>query len=224
MKDIKFGNLKIGNDTAIINMGSATRCPSAERQLCDLVDNRKCYALRDEGLYPQVLPYRDRQQEYWLNNSAEIIAFELLEVLSHKKAKIKFVRWSEAGDFHSAECVEKLIQIAKLTPRLIHYTYTHRTDLLDTLIPRPKNLVIQVSTSSFEDAKTYAATGFNSFYTDTTLSIRGKKDTELQTAHELATQLLKTKYGSKALICKWDCSICSLCKVNAKKVIHICLH
>jgi len=224
MKDIKFGNNKLPNNTLIINMGSATHCPAAERGLCDLASSKTCYALRDEGLYPQPLPYRNRQQEYWLNNDAETIAFEMLEALSHKRSAVKFVRWNESGDLHGPECAEKLIKIAKLTPKLVHYIYTHRTDLLDELVDRPRNLVVQVSTSSFSEAKEFAKKGFNSFFTDTTISIANKRDTKEQTAHELGTKLLKTKYGPKALICKWDCSICSLCKVNAKKVIHICIH
>lgn len=224
MKDIKFGNNKLPNNTLIINMGSATHCPSAERALCDLAASKSCYALRDENQYPQPLPYRNRQQEYWLGNEAETIAFELLEAISHKRSAVKYVRWNEAGDLHGPECVEKLIKIAKLTPNLVHYLYTHRTDLLDDLTERPRNLVVQVSTSSLAEASEYTKQGFNSFFTDTTISIAHKKDTPTQTAHELGTQLLKAKHGPKALICKWDCSICSLCKVNGNKVIHICLH
>lgn len=244
----KFGNAKVGENTLIINMGPATSCPSAERGLCPIAG--KCYAARDEGLYPKTaIPYRERQKEYWLGNPAEQIAFDIQEIMegydrlhmnrqkkalekakkAHKKrpdvkpAK-KIVRWNESGDFHSHECVEKLIAIAELTPDILHYTYTHRTDLIELLEGRPKNLVVQVSVDSIEDARKYNAMGFNAFFTDTTISIRNKKKVEGLDPHEGATKILREKYGKSALICKWSCEECSLCKVNHAKTIHICVH
>lgn len=244
----KFGNAKVGENTLILNMGPALSCPSAERGLCPIAG--KCYAARDEGMYPKTaVPYRERQKDYWLGNTAEQIAFDIQEIFegyerilakrfekAHKEAKAKhkkrptppkekrIMRWNESGDFHSHECVEKLMKIAELTPDVLHYTYTHRTDLVELLENRPKNLVVQVSVDSIEDAHKYNALGFNAFFTDTTISIRNKKKVEGLDPHEGATKLLKAKYGKNALVCKWSCEDCSLCKVNHAKTIHICVH
>ena len=46
------GNSKIGNDTMILNMGSAMNCPSKKLGLCKL--GSKCYALKAEKLYKPV--------------------------------------------------------------------------------------------------------------------------------------------------------------------------
>ena len=243
----KFGNAKVGDSTLIINMGPALECPSAERSLCPIAG--KCYAARDETIYKQTGPYRARQKEYWLGNDAEQIAFDIQEIFegyerihyrridaainkakaAHRKrpkreAPKKIVRWNESGDFHSHECIEKLMRIAELTPDILHYTYTHRTDLIELLEGRPKNLVVQVSVDSIEDAHKYNALGFNAFFTDTTISIRNKKKVEGLDPHEGATKILREKYGKSALICKWSCEECSLCKLNHAKTIHICVH
>jgi len=243
----KFGNAKVGENTLIINMGPATTCPSAERGLCPIAG--KCYAARDERLYPNAYPYRQKQQAYWLENDAEQIAFDIQEIFegyerihyrkvdkaiasakaAHRKrpkreAPKKIVRWNESGDFHSMECVEKLMKIAELTPDILHYTYTHRTDLVELLEGRPKNLIIQVSVDNQKDSDKYNKMGFNTFFTDTTISIRNRKKVEGLDPHEGATKLLKAKYGKNALVCKWSCENCSLCKVQHAKPIHICIH
>lgn len=247
IKDYKFGNAKVGENTLIINMGSATHCPSAERGLCPIAG--QCYAARDERIYPTTLPYRDRQEKYWLETSAEQIAYDIEEVYSgferlqqkrhvkdvkdakasHRrrpryKAIKRLLRWNESGDFHGEACVEKLFTVADLTPDVLHYLYTHRTDLVPLMVDHPKNVVIQISVDNPEDSAKYNAMGFNTFFTDTAISIRNRKVIDGLDAHTAATKMLKAKYGAKALVCKWDCSICSLCKVQHGKPIHIVIH
>ena len=64
--EVSMGNLKIGKDTIIFNMGSATECPSRKNGMCKL--GNKCYAIKAEISYPDCKPYRDRQKSYWLNS------------------------------------------------------------------------------------------------------------------------------------------------------------
>ena len=59
---LSFGNLKVGKDTAIFNMTPAFRCPSEELGLCSIA--KICYAKKAERMYPQVTPYREKQEEY----------------------------------------------------------------------------------------------------------------------------------------------------------------
>jgi hypothetical protein len=221
------GNTKItGGATMIINMGSATRCPSASLGLCEIAG--KCYAVNAEHFRPQVLPYRDRQQEYWLGHDAESIALDILAVQARKHQPFRYCRFNESGDFHTAECCHKLSDIARITHAtgdpLVYYTYTHRTDLLPHLADRPRNLVIQVSTSDPGAAKDYTAMGFNVFFCDTAISVKGRHVVSGMPAHDWATQELRKKYGASALLCGWDCGVCGYCKTNHHKPIYICLH
>lgn len=138
---ISRGNSKLGNDTLIFNMGSGTNCPSRKLGHCKL--GNKCYALKAERLYPQCLPSRDRQEAYWLGNSIIRIIEDFGRLLTTKKTRvdgklvklesaIKWLRFNEAGDFHSQECVEKLDQLSVYL-ELVHgirtYGYSARKDL-----------------------------------------------------------------------------------------------
>lgn len=243
--EFKFGNSKIRDNTLITNMGSAHNCPSANLHMCPIAGSQ-CYAYRDENTYPGALPFRVRQEAYWLSNPAEVFVDHIMSALAGREKYVarqkvkhfakhgpagwipfkKVVRWNESGDFHGPACVEKLKTIAELTPGVTHYVYTHRTDLVQQLTTRPKNLVVQVSVSTEQDSAKYNALGFNTFFTDTTLSIKGKtkKLIEGMEAHAWAKAKLKEKYGSSALTCSWECNKCALCKVNHGKSIHICMH
>ena len=72
--DIKKGNKKIGTNTLIFNMCSATDCPSKKRGLCQLPDTKYCYAFGAEIRYKAVLAYRRRQEKAWDKLSATDIA------------------------------------------------------------------------------------------------------------------------------------------------------
>ena len=131
--EVSQGNSKIGTDTIIFNMGSATHCPSRAKGLCKL--GRRCYALKAEILYDNTLPYRDRQADYWLNNPAKRIASALSTIILklNKKARvIKYIRFNESGDFWSQKDVSKLDKVAgyvRAETGVIVYGYTARKDL-----------------------------------------------------------------------------------------------
>jgi hypothetical protein len=108
--ELKRGNLKIGKDTIIFNMGSATECPSKKKGKCKL--GNKCYALKDEMSYPDCKPYRDRQKSYWLNSGIGQIITDFHYRISRMRIKPKYFRFNEAGDFWSQDCVDKLNKIS----------------------------------------------------------------------------------------------------------------
>jgi len=135
-----IGNHKIGTDTMIINMGSANECPSKALGLCDIAD--KCYCIKAERQYPNVLKFRNKQAEVWSTLDAFTIAGSIQDRFNRSKG-LKYVRFNESGDFYGQDCVEKLKEIARWTPNVHYYTYTHRSDLqFDNL---PDNLVINGS-------------------------------------------------------------------------------
>lgn len=134
------GNLKLGKDTLIFNMSSATDCPAKEHCLV----KEKCYALKAEKQYPAVLPYRRRQEEAWKTEPVEKLAQDIKGIMARKrKNKINFVRFSEAGDFKSQLDVEKLKELARNISEVTFYGYTARKDLKFQDIP--ENLIINGS-------------------------------------------------------------------------------
>ena len=92
----------------------------------------KCYALKSERPYrPNVKPFRDRQEKFWLGVSAEDFATQFLIINSLKPIPFNAIRLNEAGDFHSQECVQKAEKIARILKQfgVIVYCYTSREDL-----------------------------------------------------------------------------------------------
>lgn len=143
----KNGNKKIGNDTLIFNITSATECPSRKRGLCQLDNPNKCYALKAERMYPNVKPARDKQREYWdittWDKIVEDILNKIFTVKLYGKRKIKYFRFNESGDFRDQYDVDKAFWIAKRIPNVTFYCYTARSDL--TFTYRPKNFIVNGS-------------------------------------------------------------------------------
>jgi hypothetical protein len=126
------GNSKVPSSTAIFNMGSATHCPSKALGLCAAANcGVKCYALKAEYLYPAVLPFRERQEKYWLNVTAEEFALDFITYNMSKRKPHNALRLNESGDFHSQACVDKAERIATYLNMwgIVTYCYTSRSDL-----------------------------------------------------------------------------------------------
>jgi len=195
-KLISEGNIKLPSTTAIFNMSSAHDCPSLKLGLCKAyVDGKHvCYAKKAEySHHPEVLPYRRRQEKFWLDITAEGFVSQFLLINALKVKPFTALRMNEAGDFHSQECVDKAEKIATLLKRygVICYCYTSRSDLTYT---NCKNLI--VSGSGF------VKDGINNLFT----IIKKKED--------------KPKgFG----ICKGDCKVCSRCQkrgLNTAVILH----
>lgn len=210
--EYSIGNLKIGDDTLIFNMGSATNCASGKLGLCEFFGKISCYAYKAENMYKEPLPFRSRQETYWLENDAITIAEEIAKAFARKlKTPLKYVRVNEAGDFHSKDCVKKLIEIAKILPHIKFYTYTHRSDLITSKTKLPANLVINCSN--------FTRKGFNSFSVEKSVKTSSVKKNIVN-----LTKQIKAIHGTTALVCKGDCSKCNLCKVTHGKTIWVPLH
>jgi hypothetical protein len=137
MLKISNENKKIGKDTLIINITSATDCPSKRLGLCNIEGN-KCYALKAERLYPQVLPYRRAQERIWSYHTAQAIGDELVRIAKRRKrTPIRYIRFSEAGDFRNQIDVEKMKRVAQIVGQegIVVYGYTARHDLYFNDLP-----------------------------------------------------------------------------------------
>ena len=191
-KLIQSGNHKLPKTTAIFNMASATDCPSLKAGLCSAVDeNGKvfCYAVKAErGYRPDVLPYRRRQEKFWLSISAEEFANQFIAINARKRKPFTALRLNEAGDFHSQGCVTKAEKIAQLLkPYEVRvYAYTARKDLsykkIDQLVVNGSGWTKDNITNDFK--------------------IVNKDGSGLPDGYKL---------------CPMDCSICNRCLVKGNK-------
>ena len=66
------GNRKLPKSNLIFNLCAAADCPSRALGMCQLgADGCGCYADTSERVYPDVLPYRRRQEKVFGEASAE---------------------------------------------------------------------------------------------------------------------------------------------------------
>ena len=208
-----IGNKKLGKDTLIFNMGPATNCPSKKLGLCK--HSKKCYALKAEKMYKATLPFRQRQENFWLTNGPAYKAYWLVQALKKHKG-IKFIRFNESGDFTSQRCIEDLIQMTRLVnfkiPGVMFYGYTARQDLDFSNLP--DNLTVTGSSFMLDN-------NFSPYFNVSTheyISIDRKLDTSEKNNAYMAT--LKP-YD---VICKGDCTICNYCKASRSLNIKVAMH
>lgn len=129
-----IGNKKIGKDTVIINIHTATTCPA--KDMCLL--RGRCYALANERIRPTVLPFRLRQEQFWKENPASVYVDYLRKL---KNGFLNYIRFHEAGDFACQADVDKMSEIADGVEGMYRcYAYTARYDL--DYSNKSKNLVL----------------------------------------------------------------------------------
>lgn len=126
-----WGNKKLPKTTAIFNMTPAMYCPARRLHLCALGDKvQRCYALKAEKIYKNVLEYRIRQSIFWSDCTTEEFIAQLFK--EKKRKQLLKLRFNESGDFVSQSSLIKAEKIAKLLYKeygIITYCYTARKDL-----------------------------------------------------------------------------------------------
>lgn len=193
---MQAGNIKIPRETAIFNMSSATDCPSKALGICKACvwDEESqsiksiCYAIKAERTCrPAVLPYRRRQEFFWLETSAEEFAKQFLLTNARKVVHFDKLRLNESGDFHSQDCVDKAERISRILSKfgISTYCYTSRDDLDYTKI---RSLVI--------NASSFRTLGIVNEFTMVPKGKRGPKG---------------------YVKCPMDCTICDRCSTRGSK-------
>jgi hypothetical protein len=190
---IQAGNKKLPKTTAIFNMSSTYECSSLKLGMCQAVIKEKgknklvCYARKAERQYPNVLPYRRRQEKFWKDVDAVEFATQFLFMNALKHNPFDKIRFNEAGDFHDQACVAKVEEIAKILVKygVKVYCYTARKDLDYSVV---KSYVINASGFEHKDLS-------NDFrMVDNTESVPAGYD-----------------------ICEQDCNVCSRCSLLGSK-------
>jgi hypothetical protein len=130
---IKFGNHKLGNDTAIFNMGTAIDCPSRALGLCRTINQGvKCYAEKAEIQYKDpVINARRSQEAEWKSKSGPELLEQIANRIRSRRTDTRYLRYNESGDFYTQSDIEKLTYISNGINELgvTTYGYTARSDL-----------------------------------------------------------------------------------------------
>lgn len=132
-KDImphKIGNLKIGNDTIILNVNHALNCFSSKNGYCE--NCNCCYAKKSSTNYKNSCLY-GLASEINFNRLSVNQIIKAIEKTIKEAKNIKFIRFNEAGDFKSFNQFLKANEIAKYffeSYNIVTYTYTHNKELL----------------------------------------------------------------------------------------------
>jgi len=117
----------------IFNFTSAKNCPAKLNGNCKIP--KMCYARKAEYMYKNCIPYRNRQEMYF--DECDIIDFvnrvSTMVNNKHRTIKIKYLRFSEAGDFKNQKVLDKFAkcckQLKKSVPQLIIYGYSAQNNL-----------------------------------------------------------------------------------------------
>lgn len=130
---LSLGNMKLGEDTLIINMGAGLDCPSRFSGQCQVIRRfdspHACYAIKAEKIYKGALPRRRRQQDVWQSADPSAIAEDaglIVERYHELGVKIRYLRYSEAGDFRGQRDVDAMETLADFLGKrgIVVYGYT----------------------------------------------------------------------------------------------------
>lgn len=240
--EYSLGNAKIGNDTIIINMSSAKGCMSLSLGLCTLGARGQCYALNPEQRYPEkVGAYRERQAEQWHCMTPLAIA-DVLKKIKKALPSIKYVRMNEAGEFRNipkgednplravakaklspekfasldeVDDIAKLKAVAKMTPELQFYTYSHRSDLFPPGNKSGMGSNVVINGSGYMIDNAFKPVSYSDF-----VNIMNK------ITEQKSRKLEVPGYGvlDNVVECIGNCAICNRCKVNKGWNIVIAVH
>lgn len=144
---VKVGNLKIGNDTLIINMNHSLNCYCSKKGYCKLYN--KCYAKKSSNTYINSCLYNIASEINFNKLPVGKIISDIETVILNAKTPIKFIRFNEAGDFISYKHFKKANEIAtyfKNKYNIISYSYTHNIELEEYISEiNNSNIVINYS-------------------------------------------------------------------------------
>lgn len=193
MLRVSFGNKKLPKDTLIFNIPARVTCPGRTK-FC----GAKCYALKAERIYPQVLPARQANFE---ETRRPAFRDHMEETIRKHAHKIKRVRVHESGDFYNQAYLQDWFFIAQRFPGITFYAYTKSFHL--NFDAKPGNFVL---IASFDKSTGPAALA--NYYArkeafSNTFTIVGKDE--------------------KAN-CVQDCTVCSKCWTGKGRALTVNVH
>jgi hypothetical protein len=118
---IQKGNAKlIASDMMMFNL-------PAGKEVCGRACEG-CYALKEQRIYPNVLPARQERLE--ASKSATFVA-TVHQELSKIKKRPKYFRVHASGEFYSQDYINAWTELAKMNSDITFYAYTKRIKTFD---------------------------------------------------------------------------------------------
>ena len=180
------GNRKLPKETLIFNLPSGKTCPYSTEEC-----KKWCYAKKAEKMYPNVLPFRERN--FVLSKTDKRFIIEAEDCL--KKMKWEQVRIHESGDFYNQTYFNKWVKIIKEFGNKIFYAYTKNNTI--NMEDKPKNMILLYSDDKRKSLiKDLKKKGF-----------QGR------------TRVINSKDELKKneTLCTGDCKTCDYCYTNTKE-------
>lgn len=199
---VKVGNLKIGDDTLILNMNHPLNCYCSKKGYCNLCG--KCYAKKSSNTYINSCLYNIAAEINFMKLPVDKIISDIEAVILNAKTPIKFIRFNEAGDFISYKHFKKANKIAtyfKNKYNIISYSYTHNIEL--------EKYITEINNSNIVVNYSYDI----------------KTDLSVKKCIVINEQEIKNYVNddSNYVICPGSCTNCSYCKNQTDKRIVIFL-
>lgn len=188
------GNKKIGTDTLIFSISTATDCIAHSVQCCAVCNC--CYAKKSEQRFCASYLHKLNQQRQFIICSIDELITLFSKVIDASKTNIKYIRWNEAGELRNYNDFEKINAISEAIGQKYNiqsYIYTSRADLVEQMNIDEVSRHLTVNTS-FTNNK-----GLNSF-------------------------VAVDKIPTDAIACTADCRNCTLCKTTHGKTVYCKKH
>jgi len=134
--------------SAVLPSGQRIKtCPAAG--ICA----KLCYARTNSYMFSNVLAAHIRNLEMVVEDS-EVWEATMLEELTHRRYRDKWVRIHDAGDFFSDEYLQAWLRIARSTPDVTFYAYTREVSRFRRVVEqgdKPDNFLYVFSLGGKED-------------------------------------------------------------------------
>lgn len=178
------GNQKIGTDTLIFSIDTATDCIGNNNGLCNICN--ECYAKKSEQRFSTSYIFKmNQRRQFILLDVYELIKL-FSDVIERANTPINYIRWNEGGELRTIGDLRKINQIADylgVKYGVQSYIYTSRRDIVEQIRKTHLSYYLTINTS-FKNEN-----GYNSF-------------------------IAVDKVPEIAIVCKGDCRYCKLCKQN----------
>ncbi len=151
------GNKKIGSDTLIYSIDTATDC-IGNIGCCNVCS--ECYAKKSEQRYFTSYIFKvNQRRQFLLLDVYELIKL-FSDVIERANNPIHYIRWNEGGELRSIDDLRKINQIADYLGVIYgiqSYIYTSRQDIIKQIRKTHLSVYLTINTSYIN------TDGYNSF-------------------------------------------------------------
>ena len=154
--NVSTGNSKMPGTTFAIDAfacKTGSKLAKVKGTPCNVCYARKLQKLRprvDQGWKANLSKYETAFAQGALSSWVQALAFQILRYNTDG-----YHRWFDSGDLQSANMLDAICQVCRLTPKIRHWLPTQERRIVNEYFdshPRPSNLVVRVSASKIDGA------------------------------------------------------------------------